>query len=403
MEDFRWCHNQRARQHGSKVSTDILSLEEARKTQRFHQSFAEYSATPLRSLVELSQQLGIGGLYVKDESYRFDLNAFKVLGGSYAIGRYLAEKLQIPIEELSFAKLKSPEVREQIGAITFTSATDGNHGRGVAWAAQQLGQKAVIYMPKGTSPIRLQHILNTGAEGSIEDMNYDACVRLAAKNAKEHGWVVIQDTAWDGYEEIPTWIMQGYATLLLEALEQLQNDGVDKPTHVFVQAGVGSYPAAIQGLLSSIYGEERPITIVVEPNKAECLYLSAVADEMRTVGGQMDTIMAGLACGEPNPIAWELLRDYADFFISCPDYVAAHGMRVLGNPLGDDARVIAGESGAVSAGLVSLLMKSESLNELREQLQLDKGSRVLVINTEGDTDPAHYRKVVWNGAYPTPD
>ncbi len=402
MEAFRWHQNLDARSKNQKCSTELLSLAEVNKARKFHQSFSMYNETPLRSLQELTKQLGIAGFYVKDESYRFGLNAFKVLGGAYAIGRYLAERLEMPIEELSFEMLQSEEIRNRLGEITFTSATDGNHGRGVAWAAQQLGQKAVIYMPKGSSQIRLQHILDTGAEGYIVDMNYDDAVRLSAENARKNGWVVIQDTAWEGYEDIPTWIMQGYSTLAIEADEQLKALGVVQPTHVFLQAGVGSYAGAVQGMFASLYGEERPITVVVEPNKAECLYLSAAANEIKAVTGDMNTIMAGLACGEPNPISWDILHDYTDSFVSCPDYVAAHGMRVLGNPLGNDPRVISGESGAVTAGLVSLLMMSNDLEELRDQLQLNEQSRVLVINTEGDTDPVHYRQVVWNGKYPTP-
>lgn len=401
MEPIRWQHNLRARRKDKTKSNKILSLQEVHKARNFHQSFSMYQQTPLRSLDSLAQHLGVAGIYVKDESYRFGLNAFKVLGGVYAIGRYLAERLQLPIEELSFDLLRSEEVRQRLGDITFTTATDGNHGRGVAWAAQQLGQKAVVYMPKGSSPIRLQHILDTGAEGYIVDMNYDDAVRLSAENARKYGWVVVQDTAWEGYTDIPTWIMQGYATVALEALEQLKATGVDKPTHVFLQAGVGSYAGAILGVLVTMYDEEYPITTIVEPDKVDCLYRSAVANGLRSVTGDLDTIMAGLACGEPNPIAWEILRNSADCFVACPDYVAAHGMRVLGNPLGNDARVTSGESGAVTTGLVYGLMTSPHLQNLREQLQLNNKSRILVISTEGDTDPAHYRRVVWDGSVPS--
>ncbi len=397
MESVRWQYNLRARENEKTTSTEILSLQEVHRAWKFHQSFAMYQETPLRSLERLAHHLGVAGVYVKDESYRFGLNAFKVLGGVYAIGRYLSEQLEIPIEELSFDLLRSKEIRQKLGDITFTTATDGNHGRGVAWAAQQLGQKAVIYMPKGSSHIRLQHILDTGAEGYIVDMNYDDAVRLSADNARKNGWVVVQDTAWEGYTDIPTWIMQGYATLALEALDQLKATGVDKPTHVFLQAGVGSYAGAILGVLVSTFGEEHPITTIVEPDTVDCLYRSALADEMTSVTGDLDTIMAGLACGEPNPISWEILRNHADFFVTCPDYVAAHGMRVLGNPICEDARVISGESGAVTTGLISLLMTSPHLQNLRDQLQLNNQSHILVISTEGDTDPEHYRKVVWDG------
>ncbi len=404
MEELKWSFQASARESGEKAGTQLFARHEVDKARSFHRSFAAYRETPLVNLRQLSAHLGVAGIYVKDESFRFGLNAFKVLGGSYAIGNYLAQRLGMDIAELSFERLRSGEVKQLLGEVTFTSATDGNHGRGVAWAAQQLGQKAVIYMPKGSAQERLGHILSTGAEGYITDLNYDDAVRLAAANAREHGWVVIQDTAWEGYYDIPVWIMQGYTTMAAEAIEQLRVQGVDKPTHVFLQAGVGSYAGAIQGVLAAMFPEERPITVIVEPDQADCLYQSSLAKDRRprAVTGDLDTIMAGLACGEPNPIAWELLRDYADAFVSCPDYIAAQGMRILGNPLGNDARIISGESGAVTTGLLDRIMRDERLRTVRERLQLDEHSRVLLFSTEGDTDSQAYRRIVWDGAYPLP-
>jgi diaminopropionate ammonia-lyase len=258
-------------------------------------------------------------------------------------------------------------------------------------------------MPKGSSLRRLESIRATGAEAYITEFNYDGAVRLAASNAEKYGWVVIQDTAWEGYEDIPAWIMQGYSTMAKEALEQLNEMGVEKPTHIFVQAGVGSLAGAVQGFFASIFCETRPITTIVEPDKADCIFRSAKANDgkPRIITGDMDTIMAGLACGEPNTIGWNILRDYSDAFISCPDYIAAKGMRILGNPLGDDQRVVSGESGAVTTGILSIIMKDTSLNMLREALKLDKNSRVLLFSTEGDTDPENYRSIVWDGKYPS--
>ncbi|MEX2415755.1 MAG: diaminopropionate ammonia-lyase, partial [Paenibacillaceae bacterium] len=402
MENLKWKYNERAGGNDPKASTQLFNSEDMRKVWKFHKSFKMYKPTPLRNLSQLSSYLGVSDIYVKDESYRFGLNAFKVLGGTYAIGQYLAQRLNMKIEELSFDMLKSREMKEKLGEITFITATDGNHGRGVAWAAQQLGQKAVVYMPKGSSQIRLDNIRATGAEACITELNYDECVRLCVEQARQHGWVVIQDTAWKGYQDIPTWIMQGYTTIVMEVLEQLQEQGKAMPTHIFVQAGVGSYAGAIQGFLASLSRDRAPRTVVVEPNQADCIFQSAMAEDgfPRYVTGHMDTIMAGLACGEPNPIAWNILKDYSEMFISCPDVVAALGMRILGNPLGDDSPVISGESGAVTTGLLYLLMRSEKLKEVKELLGLDKDSKILLINTEGDTDPIHYRKVVWEGCYP---
>ena len=299
------------------------------------------------------------------------------------------------ISDVSFEYLRSKEVKEKIGEITFVTATDGNHGRGVAWAANQLGQKSVVYMPRGSSQIRLDNINKEGSDASIIDGNYEDAVRLSDEMAKKHGWVVIQDTAWEGYEDIPTWIMQGYGTLIYEAMEQLNEYGIEKPTHVFLQAGVGSFAGAILGYLVDKFGEDRPTIIIVEPDDANCLYLSSLSGRREIVEGDMPTIMAGLACGAPNTVSYEILKDYADGYLSCPDYVSAKGMRTLAAPLKGDPQIVSGESGAVGAGVVSLVMEREEYKELREKLALDENSVVLLIGTEGDTDPQKYRDIVW--------
>lgn len=389
------------RTHDGECTCDLafLSRESAEKVREFHRSFPIYEATPLQHLPETAKYLGLGDVYVKDESYRFGLNAFKVLGGSYAIGNYLAQRLGKKISEVDYQTLISEEVRKELGDITFVTATDGNHGRGVAWTANQFRQKSVVYMPKGSAKERLENIRAEGAEASITDLNYDEAVRLANSQAEEKGWVMVQDTAWEGYEDIPTWIMQGYGTMGLEALEQIP----EKPTHIFLQAGVGSMAGAVTGLFSAIYGEDRPVITIVEPNKADCLYRTAEANdgERHFVTGDMDTIMAGLACGEPCSIGWEILKDHADYFISCPDYVAAKGMRILGNPAGKDDRVVSGESGAAAFGCVAEIMTNPQLSDIRKQLGLDENSRVLFFSTEGDTDKENYKAVVWDGRFPS--
>ncbi|WP_107572002.1 diaminopropionate ammonia-lyase [Clostridioides difficile] len=381
----------------------FLNEEEITKVRNFHKSFPQYKETPLANLEGLAKKLGVAGVYVKDESYRFGLNAFKVLGGSYSMGKYLAQRLDTDISELGYDKLTSDEIKEKLGEITFFTATDGNHGRGVAWTANKLGQKSVVLMPKGSSEFRLNKIKGEGADASITDLNYDDAVRLANDYAEadDHG-VMVQDTAWDGYEEIPAWIMQGYGTMAQEAIEQLKGYGVDRPTHVFVQAGVGSLAGAVQGYVASIY-DECPITVVVEADEADCYYKSAEAGDgkPRFVGGDMPTIMAGLACGEPNTIGFEVLKNHATAFVSAPDWVSAKGMRTLGNPLNGDEKVISGESGAVTTGLLVAAMEREDLADLRKDLKLDENSRILLISTEGDTDPDKYRSIVWDGEYPS--
>ena len=315
------------RKSGPKYNLDFLNLESAKKVQSFHASFPVYKETPLVELKHTAKSMGLGNIYIKDESYRFGLNAFKVLGGSYAIGNYLAKRLGKSITEMPYEKLVSGEIKRELGDITFVTATDGNHGRGVAWTAKQLQQKSVVYMPKGSAEERLMNIRAEGADASITDLNYDEAVRLANSQAEQKGWVMVQDTAWEGYEDIPGWIMQGYGTMGYEAYMQLP----EKPTHIFLQAGVGSMAGAVAGFFASVYGGERPIITIVEPNKADCIYKTAEAADgkLHFVTGDMDTIMAGLACGEPCSIGWNVLRDYADNFISCPDYAAAQGMRVL--------------------------------------------------------------------------
>ena len=388
-----------ALQHNQNDKCDLtfLSADTVKKVRAFHKSFPMYRETPLAQLPETAKEMGLDKIYVKDESYRFGLNAFKVLGGSFAIGNYLARKLNKNIDEVSFSMLLDSEVKKQLGDLTFVTATDGNHGRGVAWTANQLGMKSVVYMPKGSAEERLENIRAAGADASITDLNYDDAVRLANRQAEEKGWIVVQDTAWEGYEEIPTWIMQGYGTMGLEAFEQLP----EKPTHIFLQAGVGSMAGAMAGLLSDIYGEDRPIIVIVEPNKADCLFRTAEANDgtLHIVTGNMDTIMAGLACGEPCSVGWNVLKNYADFFISCPEYVAANGMRILGNPLGKDDRVISGESGAAAFGAIAEIMKNPELSNMKEALGLDENSRVLCFSTEGDTDKENYKAIVWEGKY----
>ena len=402
QNSIEWIYNEEARnKETTKTPTEFISEEVIRSVRSFHKSFPQYTITPLQKLNNLAQRLGIADLWVKDESYRFGLNAFKVLGGSYAVGKIISEKLGIGIEQLSFEKMRSKEVKEKLGDITFVTATDGNHGRGIAWAANQFGQKAVVFMPKGSSETRLKNIKAEGAEASITDLNYDDAVRLANDYANKNNGVMVQDTAWEGYVDIPKWIMQGYATLIDEAIEQLRNEGVDKPTHVFLQAGVGSYAGAVQGYLASVFGEDRPITVIVEPDEAACIYKSAKINDSKphAVTGDMPTIMAGLACGEPNIFGWDILRDYADMYISCPDYVSAKGMRILGNPLGIDPKVISGESGAVGLGIVNLILENDKYKDIAEKLNIDKNSKILVISTEGDTDPENYRRIVWDGAH----
>lgn len=371
-------------------------MAQAAKARSFHSSFPEYEPTPLVELRNLAAHLGIKNIYVKDESKRFGLNAFKVLGGSYAIGRDICQRMGAGEEKLDYNFLMSPEVNEKLDAVTYITATDGNHGRGVAWTANRLGKRCVVYMPEGTAAERLENIRKLGADASIKPCNYDDAVRLAQQQAKEHGWTVVQDTSWPGYEEIPLYIMQGYTTMAHEFVEQL--NGV-RPTHVFLQAGVGAMAGAITGFLADYYGKQKPRVIIVEPHGANCLYRTAQHNNGRLyyATGRLNSMMAGLCCGEPCKLGWDILGSYAEHFVSMDDEVAALGMRVLSAPLAGDEPVVSGESGAAGFGLAVAALWEPKLGWLKKQLKLDESSVVLCISTEGATDRDNYHKIVWQG------
>lgn len=370
----------------------IASLEIARTVALFHESLPGYSPTPLIKLPALASHLCVNEILIKDESKRFDLNAFKVLGAGYAMARILLSELSLDLKECTFDNILF--YREKISHLTFVTATDGNHGRAVAWAANKFGCKAVVFMPKGSSKARLQAIHDFGAKASILDCNFDEAVMFAEKMAKKNGWVLIQDTSWPGYDKIPLHIMQGYFTLLTEVMSQ----GKDSwPTHVFIQAGVGSFAAAILAFLCSFSEKSKPIFVVVEPKGAPCYFNSMEIGDgnPHTVLGDLKTIMAGLSCGKPSQTAWEILKTGADAFVVCIDEIAKTGMRILGNPMGKDTRIISGESGAVTLGLVYSLLHEKENKNLKTRLKIDTNSKILLFSTEGDTDPQHYREVVW--------
>ena len=346
----------------------------------------------------------MGGIWIKDESSRLTLNSFKVLGGSYAINRFIQDALKDESFDI-FSDESIQVVRERLGDLTFATATDGNHGRGIAWSATRLGFNSVIYVHENTSIARIKAIESNGARVVVVDGTYDDAVRQVNEDAQKNGWQVISDTSWPGYTDVPRWVMQGYTTMFSETQEQFAAQGMIKPTHIFVQAGVGSLAASTLGFYSKIFGVERPRSVIVEPSKAACLFLSAEKADGKphSFEGELDTIMAGLACGDPNPQAWEVLWDTADVFVKCPDYVAALGMRVYGVPLAGDPFVVSGESGAATLGALMFIMLRPEYAPLRYLLNLDRDSEILLINSEGNTDPDEFRKVVWLGRHSVPD
>ncbi|MGN0837803.1 MAG: diaminopropionate ammonia-lyase [Pyramidobacter sp.] len=383
----------------------FLKMETVKNAQRIHRAYKNYAETPLVDLAGLARRLGVKAVFVKDESKRFGLNAFKGLGGMYALFCLVCRELGLNAQSAVFEDLQKPEYRQKIQSLDVITTTDGNHGRGLAWAALQLGCRAHVYMPAGSSPARAQAIRSYGAECCIMKTGYDDTVRMTAKMARERGWHLVQDTSWGGYEEIPSWIIQGYTTIGAEAAQQLEKNGFQAPTHVFLQAGVGAMAGGLTGYLADRYSECRPEFCIVEPENMACIYRSAQVNDGKPHAAvdTGTTIMAGLNCGEPCTVTWPVLRDFADWYIKCPDYIAAYGMRLLGAPTDGDPQVISGESGAVTAGALAFLSLEPECRKLKEQMKLDENSVILLISTEGDTDPGNYDRIVHKGAFPVPE
>ena len=374
----------------------LYNDETARAVRAFHRTIPGYEPTPLAHLPSLAKMLGVKDVFVKDEGRRFGLKAFKALGGSWCIASLLAEELGL--EKPDFAVLTSAETRKKLGDRTFSTATDGNHGMGVAWTAAKLGQKAVIYMPKGSSRERVERIRKTGAAVHVTDVNYDATVELAKATAAENGWTYVQDTDRPGYTDIPKRLMAGYMTMAAEAVEEIRKQGV-RPTHVFLQAGVGSMAAAVAAYLTNVFKDCPPKFVIVEAEAADCLHKTVAAQDgkIHITEGDLATMMAGLACGEPCRTALSMLEETAENFVTITDRVAARAMRILGNPLPGDDRVVSGESGASGFGAFVELVRDGSPEEWRETVGLDENAVVLCFSTEADTDQGNYRRVVWEG------
>ena len=350
----------RARAYDAPLQS-ILSLEAAETARKAITAWDGYAPTPLHDLSALADKLDVAKVFYKDEGHRFGLKSFKALGGAYAVDRLVA-------------------VRGKDG-LTVACATDGNHGRSVAWGARRAGVKAVIYVHETVSEGRAEAIRSYGATVVREGRTYDDSVRACAEAAKANGWQIVSDTSWPGYEDVPKDVMQGYALLAMETEAQ----GA-APTHVFVQGGVGGLAAGVLSYPWEKSGAARPIFVVVEPETAACLFESAKAGAVTPVGGDLDTIMAGLACGEPSILAWRVLQPGADAFMTIRDTAAADAMRLLA-----DLGVVGGESGV--AGLAGLI-KAAADPALRQALKLDGNSRVLCYGTEGATDAEVYRQIV---------
>ncbi len=350
-------------------------------------SWPGYSETPTRALPALARAANVRQISYKDEGGRFGLGSFKALGGAYAVFRHLQEVVKERLGVDARAEdLVSGKFAELTSGVTVTCATDGNHGKSVAWGAKKFGCHCVIYVHGTVSDARCRAIADFGAEVRHVDGNYDDAVRQAADNAGRNGWNVISDTSYPGYVSIPRDVMQGYSLMVDEAIRQV----AEPPTHVFVQGGVGGMAAAVCAHFWQIFGAQRPNLIVVEPDQADCLYRSAEAGHPVAVKGDLDTIMAGLACGEVSLLAWEILRPGVDAFMTIKDAAAADVMRLLANTK-EDTPIVAGEFAV--AGLAGFLAAASD-PAARRRLSLTPDSSILVFGTEGATDPEMYSQIV---------
>jgi diaminopropionate ammonia-lyase len=365
----------------------VLNRARFAEAKREIASWPGYAPTPLVSLPGLARAAGITALAYKDESGRFGLGSFKALGGAYAVLR----QLQAQLGDVSSADLRAGKHRDRAATITVTCATDGNHGRSVAWGAQLFGCRCVIYIHETVSQGRADAIAHYGAEVRRVPGNYDDAVRQAARDAAANGWIVVSDTSYPGYTDIPRDVMQGYTVMADEALAQIPAP----PTHVFIQAGVGGLAAAMCGHLWETLGKTRPRVVVVEPDRAACLFESAAQGRAANIHGALDTMMAGLACGETSIIAWEILEEGASDFLTVTDEAAFACMRLLAQGTDGDPRVVAGESAV--AGLAGLL-GAIARPPLAQSLGLGASSRVLLFGSEGDTDPALYARIIGRSA-----
>ncbi|WKY48715.1 diaminopropionate ammonia-lyase [Eubacteriaceae bacterium ES3] len=351
--------------------TAEYSQRKIREVEKYHKSLAEYETTPLISLKGLAENLGIKNIFIKDESKRFGLNSFKALGASFAIHKIIAghQGDEKPV---------------------FVTATDGNHGKGVAWAAQRIGCEAHIFMPADSKECRVRAIKNfLNARVEVTNRNYDDTVRFAQAYARENGYYLVQDTGLEGYEQVPQNIAYGYSTMVSEAYNQM--DGV-RPSHIFIQAGGGSMASGVIGTLR--VNGDLPFISIMEAMPTACFFQSVKNGKCSIADNDGNTIMAGMNCGEPNPLAYPIIKNNARAFFSCPDWVTKIGIRKMAAPEGDDPIIESGESGAIGLGLLMILMRLNKYHSMKEKLGLNSESVILLFNTEGFTDEENCRNIL---------
>ena len=339
----------------------------------YHSKIRRYEPTPLISLSRLAKSLEIKELYVKDESRRFRQHNFKTLGASFAIHKFL---------------------EANPGKHTFCTATDGNHGRSVAWAAKMKRQKAVIFIPVNTALSRIKNIKKQRGKVIIVDGDYDAAVLRAREEAEKNGYILIQDTSWEGYTEIPTLIAAGYKTMMMELDELLHTSKEPLIDFVFLQSGVGTWASSVVAYYRNRYPRNMPKIITVEPMESDSLLESIRQKGLSKTKGSQQTLMSGLNCGTPSYLAWKILKDGVDLFLAIPDDYAIKAMQNLYFPFKNDRQIFAGESGAAGLGGLTALAFDESLENVKKEIGLNRQSRVLIFNTEGVTNPEMFEELI---------
>ena len=387
LPDARLDHLAATRRKGD-AAFRVLSPEDFATAREEITSWDGYAPTPLLSLPALAQAAGVGAILYKDEGPRFGLGSFKALGGAYAALRVLQREISSRTgENVTFEDIRDGRLRAECAQITLVSATDGNHGRSLAWGCGRFGAPCRIYIHAEVSEGRAQAMRDLGAEVIRIKGDYDASVRLAKTEAEENGWFVVSDTSWPGYSAPPRDVMAGYGVMTREVCEALD----EPPTHVFLQGGVGGLAAGVAAALRQHWQDDSPRVIIVEPDRAACLIESARQGDATTVEIAEETVMAGLSCGEPSGLAWEILAEEASDFLTIPDTLVAPAVRLLARPRGGDPAADAGESAI--AGLAGLLAARQDA-ELSAGLGLDETSRVLLIGSEGVTDPEIFARIM---------
>lgn len=376
----------RARTPGNAVST-VLKPADFDMAVAEISSWENYAPTPLHRITELARKLGVAEILYKDESPRFGLGSFKALGGAYAGLRILQRELSARLgRDVQLPEIRQGRLRNEVGSVTLTSATDGNHGRSLAWGAQTFGARCRIYIHREVSEGRAQAMRDYGAEVIRVDADYDESVRVARRESEANGWLVVSDTSWEGYTQVPMDVMAGYGVMADEIAAGIST----APTHFLIQAGVGGLAAAMTARLRQKMGDAMRI-VAVEPELAGCLFESARAGDATTVPIHEETLMAGLSCGEPSRVAWKILKEEVGDFLTIPESIVAPAMRLAARPIGSDPAIEAGESAVCGlAALVSVARRPA----VRAKLGLDQNSRILLIGSEGATDPEIYAKIM---------